>query len=82
MIFGGNFREVLSVIPKATKVETVDASLVRSYLWPLMKKIHLTTNMKAITDSNFSNSLLKVGNDEESTIQDNLILLPQQMVVQ
>lgn len=70
------------MVPKSTRVETVDASLFWSYLWPLMEKIYLTTNMRAIADSNFSYFLLRVGNGEESTISDNLILLPNQMVVQ
>lgn len=47
-----------------------------------MKNIYLTTNTRAITDPNFSNFLLRIGNDEKSTIQDNLILLAQHMVVQ
>ncbi|XP_075079447.1 ATP-dependent DNA helicase RRM3-like [Nicotiana tabacum] len=38
MIFGGDFRQVLPVVPKSTRVETVNASLVRSYLWPKMEK--------------------------------------------
>ena len=42
MVFGGDFRQVL---PKSTRAETVDASIVRSYFWPLMEKIKLTTNM-------------------------------------
>ncbi|XP_049350419.1 uncharacterized protein LOC125815062 [Solanum verrucosum] len=81
MVFGGGFRQVLPVVPKSTRAETVDASLVRSYLWPLMEKIHLTSNMRARTDPNFSNFLIRVGNGEENTIRDNLILLPQQIVV-
>ncbi|KAG5621037.1 hypothetical protein H5410_006255 [Solanum commersonii] len=82
MIFGGDFRQVLPVVPKSTRVETVDASMVRSYLWPLMEKIHLTSNIRAGADPIFSDFLLRVGNGEESTIRDNLILLPQQMMVQ
>ena len=42
MVFGGDFRQVL---PKSTRAETVDASILRSYFWPLMEKIKLTTNM-------------------------------------
>jgi len=81
MVFGGDFQQVLPVVPKSTQVETVDASLVRSYLWPLMEKIHLTSNMRARTNPNFSNFLIRVGNGEENTIRNNLILLPQQIVV-
>ncbi|KAG5612475.1 hypothetical protein H5410_023756 [Solanum commersonii] len=50
LVFEGDFRQVLHVVPKSTRAETVDASLVRSYLWPLMEKIQLSTNMRARTD--------------------------------
>ncbi|KAG5615400.1 hypothetical protein H5410_015224 [Solanum commersonii] len=40
MVFGGDFRQVLSIVPKSTRAKKVDASLVRSYLWPLMKKFN------------------------------------------
>ncbi|KAG5596918.1 hypothetical protein H5410_038150 [Solanum commersonii] len=80
-IMDKNVPFVLPVVPKSTRAETVNASLVRSYLWRLMEKIHLTSNMRARADPNFSAFLLRVGNGEETTIRDNLILLPQQMVV-
>jgi len=82
MVFGGDFRQVLPVVPKSTRAETVNASLVKSYLWPLMEKIQLSTNMRARADTSFSNFLLRVGNGEEITIKDNLIALPEQMTVQ
>ncbi|KAH0769608.1 hypothetical protein KY290_013589 [Solanum tuberosum] len=82
MVFGGDFRQVLPVVPKSTRVETINASLVRSYLWPLMEKIQLSTNMRARVDTTFSNFLLRVGNGEETTIKDNLIALPEKMIVQ
>ncbi|XP_015167741.1 ATP-dependent DNA helicase RRM3-like [Solanum tuberosum] len=82
MVFGGDFRQVLPVVPKSTRAETINASLVKSYLWPLMEKIQLSTNMRARADTHFSNFLLRVGNGEETTIKDNLIALPEQMTVQ
>ncbi|XP_016494500.1 uncharacterized protein LOC107813714 [Nicotiana tabacum] len=81
MIFGGDFRQVLPVVPKATRVETVNASLVKSYLWPKIQKIQLTRNMKARTDPAFSVFLLHIGNGEEHTIKDDMILLPEQLVI-
>ncbi|XP_009591858.1 uncharacterized protein [Nicotiana tomentosiformis] len=66
MVFGGDFRQVLSVVPKSTRAETVNASLVKSYLWPLMEKIHFTTNMRARADPNFSNFLLRVCHEPKS----------------
>ncbi|XP_015064677.1 uncharacterized protein LOC107009882 [Solanum pennellii] len=58
MVFGGDFRQVLPVVPKSTRVEIVNASLVKSYLWPLMEKIQFTRNMRARTDPTFSEFLL------------------------
>ncbi|XP_015054806.1 uncharacterized protein LOC107001171 [Solanum pennellii] len=57
MVFGGDFRQVLPVVPKSTRAEIVNASLVKSYLRPLMKKIQFTRNMRAITDPTFSDFL-------------------------
>lgn len=38
IVFGGDFRQVLPIVPKFTRAETVNASLAKSYLWPLMGK--------------------------------------------
>ncbi|XP_060200302.1 uncharacterized protein LOC132628541 [Lycium barbarum] len=81
MVFGGDFRQVLPSVPKSARAETVNASLVKSYLWPLMEKIQFTRNMRARTDPTFSEFLLFVGNGEEPTIRDNLIRLPEQLTV-
>ena len=58
VVFGGDFRQVLPVVPKATKQERIDASLIRSYLWPILVKINLTENMRAKLDPMFSEYLL------------------------
>ncbi|XP_049381196.1 uncharacterized protein LOC125845696 [Solanum stenotomum] len=81
MVFGGDYRQVLPVVPKSTRAEIVNPSLVKSYLWPLMEKIQFTRNMRARTDPTFSEFLLRVGNGDEPTIRDNLILLPEQLTV-
>ncbi|XP_059291197.1 uncharacterized protein LOC132044706 [Lycium ferocissimum] len=81
IVFGGNFRQVLSIVPKATRAETINASLVKSYLWPQMEKIQLRRNMRVRTDPAVSNFLLRIGNGEERSIKDDLILLLDQMVV-
>ena len=81
MLFGGDFRQVLPVVPKSTRAEIVNASLVKSYLWPLMEKIQFTRNMRARTDPTFSDFLLRVGNGDEPTIRENLILLPEQLTI-
>ncbi|XP_047253623.1 ATP-dependent DNA helicase PIF2-like [Capsicum annuum] len=82
MVFGGDFCQLLPVIPKSTRTEMVNASLVKSYLWHQMKKIKLTRNMRAKTDSSFSELLLRIGNWEEPTIRDDLVLLPKQLAIE
>ncbi|XP_016498555.1 ATP-dependent DNA helicase PIF1-like [Nicotiana tabacum] len=81
MVFGGDFRQVLPVVPKSTRAETINASLVKSYLWHKMEKIKLTKNMRARTDPAFSDFLLRIGDGEEPTIRDNLVQLPEEIVV-
>ncbi|XP_020242869.1 uncharacterized protein LOC109821085 [Asparagus officinalis] len=43
VVFGGDFCQVLPVIPRGTRSQTVNASLVKSYLWEKMEKITLKT---------------------------------------
>lgn len=81
IVFGGDFRQVLPVVPKSTRAQTINASLVRSYLWHHMERIKLTRNMRARTDPTFSEFLLRIGNGEEPTIRDDLVLLPNQLVI-
>ncbi|XP_047258774.1 uncharacterized protein LOC124890973, partial [Capsicum annuum] len=82
MVFESDFRQVLPVIPKSTRAETVNASLIKAYLWHRMERIKLTRNMRARTDPSFSEFLLHIDNGEEPTIRDDLVLLPKQLVIQ
>ena len=33
MLFGGDFRQVLPVVPRGTRAQITDATLLRSYIW-------------------------------------------------
>ncbi|XP_049405081.1 uncharacterized protein LOC125868495 [Solanum stenotomum] len=81
MVFGGDFRQMLPVVPKSTRAKIVNASLVKSYIWPLMEKIQFMRNMRTKMDPTFIEFLLRVGNKDEPTIRDSLILLPEQLIV-
>ena len=48
MLLGGDFRQVLPVVPRAT--QSVDTCLKRSNLWPYFHQIKLTHNMRAWED--------------------------------
>ncbi|KAK6144351.1 hypothetical protein DH2020_021171 [Rehmannia glutinosa] len=79
VVFGGDFRQVLPVVPKATIYQTISASLVNSYLWPKMKKLSLSRKMRARNDPNFIEFLLRVGNGQEITDSEGNIKIPDQM---
>ncbi|XP_012837726.1 PREDICTED: uncharacterized protein LOC105958267 [Erythranthe guttata] len=81
IVFGGDFRQVLPVVPRGTINQTIYASLVKSSLWGKMKKFTLSTNMRAKTDPKFCEFLLRVGNGEEPADAEGNIKIPQQMII-
>jgi hypothetical protein len=38
MVFGGNFRQVMPVVPRGTRAQITDATLLRSYIWKDVRK--------------------------------------------
>ncbi|KAF7807290.1 uncharacterized protein G2W53_039451 [Senna tora] len=46
VVLGGDFRQILPVIPRAGREDIVLASLNSSYLWPSCKVLSLTKNMR------------------------------------
>ncbi|CAL8991776.1 unnamed protein product [Prunus brigantina] len=71
MIFGGDFRQVLPVIPKGTKSELIQASVI----------LKLRQNMRSRNDQQFSQFLLRVGDGEEPVVGDDMIRVPECMVI-
>jgi hypothetical protein len=33
MVFGGDFRQVLPIVPRGIRAEIMDATLLKSYIW-------------------------------------------------
>ena len=58
VMFGRDFRQVLPMVPRATRHEMVSASLVKSYLWCKIEVLRLNMNMRAQTDKTFGDFLL------------------------
>ena len=73
VVFGGDFRQVLPVVPKASREETIDASLLSSTLWNSLEKIRLTQNMRAKFDNSFCDFLLRVGDSKKLVVIDDKI---------
>ncbi|XP_022032331.1 uncharacterized protein LOC110933415 [Helianthus annuus] len=46
ILFGGDFRQILPVIPKGTRTMLVNASLNSSYVWWRCQVLKLTENMR------------------------------------
>ncbi|XP_021724310.1 ATP-dependent DNA helicase PIF1-like [Chenopodium quinoa] len=80
VVFGGDFRQVLPVVPKRTQREAVAASLVSSVLWPLLIKFRLTENIRARQDPTYAAFLLALGNGQLQNSENALVQLPPAIV--
>jgi ATP-dependent DNA helicase PIF1 len=81
MVFGGDFRQVLPVVPRGTRAQISDPTLQRSYLWDSIRMIRLSRNMRAQSDPWFSDYLLRIGNGTEEMIGDDYVRLPEDIVI-
>ncbi|KAG5564858.1 hypothetical protein RHGRI_000901 [Rhododendron griersonianum] len=82
VVLGGDFRQVLPVIPRGTRHDCINASIVRSYIWQLLIKFKLTQNMRARIDPAFSTYILRVRNGLERENEAGEIKLPTSLVLQ
>ncbi|WVZ88360.1 hypothetical protein U9M48_034890 [Paspalum notatum var. saurae] len=93
VVMGGDFRQILPVVPKGRRSHIIDASLKRSYLWKHFEEIKLTQNMRLTAHTNckeeqkktkeFAEWILSIGNglagdkDDESWIK-----IPKDLILQ
>lgn len=82
IVFGGDFRQVLPVVTRGSKSDFIDASMINSYIWPQLHKFHLTENMRARSDPEFSQYLLHIGNGTEPTVNSDNIKIPHHLLIQ
>ena len=94
-VFGGDFRQILPVIPHATRADIVSASLSKSSIWKYLKVMKLTSNMRLCQSHNFQDDnhilkqkefaefLLKIGDGKYPTnpSTENMITLPSDIVI-
>jgi ATP-dependent DNA helicase PIF1 len=91
-VFGGDFRQILPVIPHSLRADIVSASLTQSFLWAHFKIMKLLTNMRLQQTSNLSENLkqkefaeflLEIGNGTYTIDPDteNTVTLPSNMVI-
>lgn len=84
LVFGGDFRQVFTVILKGSRQDIVRASLKQSYLWDHCKVLKLTTKMRVTVGSRpedvseileFSEWILNVGDGELDDANDKKVLI-------
>ena len=73
IVFGCDFRQVLPVVPRGTRAQIMDATLLRSYIWDNIKIIKLQQNMRAQSDIWFSEFLLRIGNGTEESFANDYV---------
>jgi ATP-dependent DNA helicase PIF1 len=82
MVFGGDFRQVLPVVPRGTRAQIMDATLLRSYIWKDVRKICLTRNMRAQSDPWFLDYVLMIGNGTKDIFVGDYVRLPKDIVIE
>jgi hypothetical protein len=56
VLFGGNWPQILPIVPDGTRGEIVNACLHQSYIWLHLKVFFLTINMRAVGAENVVNT--------------------------
>lgn len=82
MVFGGDFRQILPVVKKAKRSETVAATLKSSPLWSSVEQLKLSGSMRLESDDvSFLEFMMCVGNGQLQTDDHQRIPLPHHLLV-
>ncbi|XP_035832001.1 uncharacterized protein LOC110870495 [Helianthus annuus] len=92
IVFGGDFRQILPVVPNGSRQDIVNASLSSSYIWNKCKLLRLTKNMRLTVGMNhgdidktkeFAKWLLDIGEGKLGGRNDGeaLIDIPQELLI-
>ena len=92
VVFGGDFRQILPVIPGATRQEVVHATINSSYLWAECTVLNLTVNMRLASGSteserkeiqDFADWILDIGNGNIGVNNegDAVVTFPEDMLI-
>ena len=82
VVFGGNFQQILPVVPRGSREDVVSATILRSELWKHVRVLKLIRNMR-VADTpdahSFSSWLLEIGHGH-GLASDATVQLPHEMV--
>jgi ATP-dependent DNA helicase PIF1 len=93
VVFGGDFRQILPVIPKGTRADIVHATINSSYLWRRCNVLTLRQNMRLQFSSNsaendqlqeFAKWILDIGDGKIGIIDDGdcIVEIPHDLLIQ
>ncbi|KAF8099160.1 hypothetical protein N665_0249s0002, partial [Sinapis alba] len=69
VLLGGDFRQILPVVPHGNRPDTVLASISQSYLWKMARLFTLSINMRLRQqDKDFAKWILEVGDGDAATL--------------
>ena len=83
MFLGGDSRQVLAVVPRADREQTVHQCIINSHLWHHFHQFNLVTNMRAAQDqtyTQFSEWLLRIGKGQEPHDAHDQVTLPREIM--
>lgn len=92
VVFGGDFRQILPVIPKGSRADIVHATINSSYLWRRCKVLTLNQNMRLQFSSNpdenqelakFAQWILDIGDGKVGVAEDGeyIVEIPQDLLI-
>ncbi|XP_038717417.1 uncharacterized protein LOC120010695 [Tripterygium wilfordii] len=79
-VLGGDFRQILPVVPKGRRENIINASIKRSYLWSHIEVLTLETNMRLSTSGqnetdeeicDFAKWMIEIGDGKSANDADN-----------
>ncbi|KAI3985965.1 hypothetical protein MKX01_039047 [Papaver californicum] len=82
LVLGGDFRQVLPVVERGTRAQAVSACLTNAKFWKDVKVICLKENIRSKLDPDFSEFLLRVGNEIEPYVKEDMAKLPGDIILE
>jgi hypothetical protein len=90
VVMGGDFRQILPVVPKGTAADIINACVRRSPTWKHVKRFQLRRNQRvarlagvaAAQQQAFADWLLRLGEGTEQTYGSDAVRIPAEMVSQ
>ena len=74
VLFAGDWRQILPVVPRGSRAQVVDATLKQSYIWDFVTTLTLEQNMRLanseVDESNFYQFLSNIGNGTGNNLQE------------